>query len=193
MNINDALLQTIKTLVKQEIDNAPFDKTRQAIVLANNNDGTYKIRLDGNEYNNIPSYPSNIIIAIGSVVKVIIPNNQYSQMFILDNSLSIYEIGEDYIRYNNGLQICWINKNDNVTVNSAYGSLYQGTYTWIFPVAFSASPLVSIGAMRWGTGASWGTLSGAPTTTQAVLRCIDAFTRASGSTYINAIAIGWWK
>ena len=97
------------------------------------------------------------------------------------------------IRYNNGLQICWINKNDNVTVSSAYGSLYQGTYTWIFPVAFSASPLVSIGAMRWGTGASWGTLSGAPTTTQAVLRCIDAFTRASGSTYINAIAIGWWK
>ena len=82
MNINDTLLQTIKTLVKQEINNAPFDKTRQAVVLTNNNDGTYKIRLDGNEYDNIPSYPSNVIIAIGSVVKVIIPNNQYSQMFI---------------------------------------------------------------------------------------------------------------
>ena len=82
MNINDTLLQTIKTLVKQEINNAPFDKTRQAVVLTNNSDGTYKIRLDGNEYDNIPSYPSNITIAIGSVVKVIIPNNQYSQMFI---------------------------------------------------------------------------------------------------------------
>lgn len=85
MNINDALLQTIKTLVKQEINNAPFDKTRQAIVLANNNDGTYKIRLDGNEYDNISSYPSNTTITIGSVVKVIIPNNQYSQMFLLTN------------------------------------------------------------------------------------------------------------
>lgn len=85
MNINDALLQTIKTLIRQEINNAPFDKTRQAIVLANNNDGTYKIRLDGNEYDNISSYPSNTTITIGSVVKVIIPNNQYSQMFLLTN------------------------------------------------------------------------------------------------------------
>ena len=85
MNINDALLQTIKTLIRQEINNAPFDKTRQAIILTNNSNGTYKIRLDGYEYDNIPSYPSNTTIVVGSVVKVIIPNNQYSQMFLLTN------------------------------------------------------------------------------------------------------------
>ena len=85
MNINDALLQTIKTLIRQEIDNAPFDKTRQAIILDNNNDGTYKIRLDGYEYDNISSYPSSTSILVGSVVKVIIPNNQHSQMFLLTN------------------------------------------------------------------------------------------------------------
>lgn len=85
MNVNDALLQTIKTLIKQEIDNAPFDKTRQAIILVNNSDGTYKIRLDGKEYDNISSYPSSTSIVVGSVVKVVIPNNQYSQMFLLTN------------------------------------------------------------------------------------------------------------
>ena len=85
MNINDTLLQTIKTLIQQEIKNAPFDKTRQALILLNNSDGTYKIRLDGNEYDNIPSYPSSTSILVGSVVKVIIPNNQYSQMFLLTN------------------------------------------------------------------------------------------------------------
>ena len=85
MNINDALLQTIKTLIKQEIDNAPFEKTRQSIILDNNNDGTYKIRLDGHEYDNISSYPSSTSMTVGSVVKVIIPNNQHSQMFLLTN------------------------------------------------------------------------------------------------------------
>lgn len=85
MNINDALLQTIKTLIKQELNNAPFDKTRQAIILDNNSDGTYKIRLDGYEYDNISSYPSSTSMTVGSVVKVIIPNNQHSQMFLLTN------------------------------------------------------------------------------------------------------------
>lgn len=85
MNINDALLQTIRTLIKQELNNAPFDKTRQAIILDNNSDGTYKIRLDGYEYDNISSYPSSTSMTVGSVVKVIIPNNQHSQMFLLTN------------------------------------------------------------------------------------------------------------
>lgn len=85
MNVNDALLQTIRTLIKQELNNAPFDKTRQAIILDNNSDGTYKIRLDGYEYDNISSYPSNTSMTVGSVVKVIIPNNQHSQMFLLTN------------------------------------------------------------------------------------------------------------
>lgn len=85
MNINDALLQTIRTLIKQELNNAPFDKTRQAIILDNNSDGTYKIRLDGYEYDNILSYPSSTSMTVGSVVKVIIPNNQHSQMFLLTN------------------------------------------------------------------------------------------------------------
>lgn len=101
--------------------------------------------------------------------------------------------GENYVRYDNGLQICWVNTTVNMAINTAYGSLYQGSYTWTFPVEFVSAPTVTVGAVRWGTGASWGTLAGAPSTTQAVLRGIDTASRASGSTLIEAIAVGWWK
>lgn len=101
--------------------------------------------------------------------------------------------GTNYIRYDNGLQICWINSNVNMAINTAYGSLYQGSYTWIYPVEFVSAPAVTVGAVRWGTGASWGTLASAPSTTQAILRGIDTASRASGSTHIEAMAIGWWK
>ena len=103
------------------------------------------------------------------------------------------EIGTNYIRYANGLQICWLNTSVNMAMNTAYSSLYQGGYTWTFPVEFASTPTVTVGAMRWGTGASWGTLGGVPTTTQATLRGIDTNSRASGSTHIEAMAIGWWK
>lgn len=102
-------------------------------------------------------------------------------------------VGTNFIRLGNGLQICWISSTEQVAMTSAYGSLYQGTFTWKFPVPFAEPPAVSVGAVRWGTGASWGTLAGEPSTTQAVLRGIDAFSRASGDTYVNAVAIGRWK
>lgn len=101
--------------------------------------------------------------------------------------------GENYIRYDNGLQICWINASVNMAINNAYGSLYQGTYTWTFPVAFASAPTVAVGAVKWGSGASWGTLGNASSTTQVIIRGIDTTSKASGSTHIEAIAVGWWK
>lgn len=101
--------------------------------------------------------------------------------------------GENYIRYDNGLQICWINASVNMAIKNAYGSLYQGTYTWTFPVAFASAPTVAVGAVKWGSGASWGTLGNASSTTQVIIRGIDTTSRASGSTHIEAIAVGWWK
>lgn len=101
--------------------------------------------------------------------------------------------GTNYMRYDNGLQICWVNTTVSMAINTAYGSLYQGAYTWTFPVEFVSAPTVTVGAVRWGTGASWGTLGSAPSTTQAILRGIDIASRASGSTHIEAMAIGWWK
>lgn len=97
-----------------------------------------------------------------------------------------------YIRFKSGWQICTVNGTTNMSVSSAYGSLYQNSVRWTFPAAFAFDPGVAVGRVLWGTGASWGTLA-SHTTTYADLRCVDAFNRASGSTTFNAIAIGRWK
>lgn len=99
-----------------------------------------------------------------------------------------------YRKWNSGIAECWIYTTKNVAINNAYGSLYQGTWTWTFPTAvgFTDAPTVTCSHFKWGTGASWGTVS-ASTTTNATLRGIDAVTRASGSCVIAAYAIGKWK
>lgn len=105
----------------------------------------------------------------------------------------VVETGTDYIRYDSGIQICWLNTTTNMALDTAYASLYIGNYSWTYPKAFTSVPTVTVGMMKWGTGASWGTLAGLPSTTSATLRGIDAVSRASGNTYIQAMAIGRWK
>ena len=83
MGINTSLLKSIQTLIDKAINIAPFDKTRQSQVVTNNNDGTYTIRLDGILYDNVPSNPESIFIKAGDIVKVCIPSNQNSQMYIM--------------------------------------------------------------------------------------------------------------
>lgn len=96
----------------------------------------------------------------------------------------------------NGLQECWINTTVNQAINTAYGSLFQGTYRWTFPKEFvnlnSVYPLptVTCSQFLWGTGASWGAVVGSAST-YSDLRGIDAFSRAAGSTSISAYAIGY--
>ena len=100
--------------------------------------------------------------------------------------------GSYYRKWNNGTAECWINTTENVALNTAYGSLYQGTWTWNFPLTFTAAPTVTCSHFKWGTGASWATISSS-TTTSADIRGIDAYSRSSGSTAIAAYAIGKWK
>lgn len=102
--------------------------------------------------------------------------------------------GTNYIRYDNGLQICWFNTTVNMAINNKYSTspLYTGTYEWVFPVEFISAPSVTVGAVKWGTGASWGSANSA-TTTSVMIRGTDYFSRASNTTHIEAMAIGWWK
>ena len=67
MDINNSLLKSIQTIVNNAIKVAPFNKSRQAQILANNGNGTYTVRLDGVLYNNVPAYPDNKFIKNGSV------------------------------------------------------------------------------------------------------------------------------
>lgn len=82
MGINNSLLKSIQTLIDKAVNIAPFDKTRQAQIITNNGDGTYTIRLDGVLYNNVPTYPSFNKLESGKIVKIIIPSNLTSQMYI---------------------------------------------------------------------------------------------------------------
>ena len=97
-----------------------------------------------------------------------------------------------YRKWNSGIVECWVRTQQNIAINTAYGSLYQGTWTWTFPITFIANPTVICSRFKWGTSASWGTVS-TETTTEASLRGIDISSRASGSTIIAAYAIGRWK
>ena len=99
-----------------------------------------------------------------------------------------------WVKFADGTMICTLNITvTDQAINRSYGSLYWGSRTWSFPAAFIEKPAVSCGMFKWGTGMSWGNVSGI-TTTYATLVGIDIAIRDTGtSTEIHAIAIGRWK
>ncbi|VTQ00884.1 tail fiber protein [Pseudomonas aeruginosa] len=98
----------------------------------------------------------------------------------------------DYVRYADGTQMCWFNASvTDQAIDVPYGSLFTGTRSWSFPIAFSGSPTVNPGLFRWGTGAGWGTVGGIASATAATLRGFDIVSRAAGTaTVISASAMG---
>lgn len=98
MNTNNSFLQAIKILIKESINSAPYNRTKQAMIVSNNGDNTYDIRFDGKLYTNIISYPNTKSLPLKHIVKVIIPNNQASQMYISaeGSPLIYYPVGSYY-------------------------------------------------------------------------------------------------
>lgn len=80
----EALLSGIQYLIEQNIASAPFDKVKNGKVLAINLDGTYRVSIEGKIYN-IPSLVKSGI-SVNSIVKILIPQNEYSNMFILNTA-----------------------------------------------------------------------------------------------------------
>lgn len=80
----EALLSGIQYLIEQNIASAPFDKVKNGKVLAINLDGTYRVSIEGKIYN-IPSLVRSGI-SVNSIVKILIPQNEYSNMFILNTA-----------------------------------------------------------------------------------------------------------
>ena len=100
--------------------------------------------------------------------------------------------GGAYRKWHSGIAECWMTTSQSVALNNSYGSLYQGTWTWSFPITFTGAPVVACSQFKWGTSASWGTIASS-STTSADLRGIDVASRASGTCSISAYAIGRWK
>ena len=68
--------------VDNSIENAPYTQIYTGLVKASGVDG-YTISLNGVEYANVPSKGTFLT---NDTVRVVVPNNQYSNMFILSDS-----------------------------------------------------------------------------------------------------------
>ncbi len=98
-----------------------------------------------------------------------------------------------YIKFDDGTMICSISKTVTASINTAYGSIYYGTYRWDFPEPFVDIPAVSCSQFKWGNSASWGSSVSEESLAYATLRGHDVYSRASGNTLVSAIAIGRWQ
>lgn len=111
-------------------------------------------------------------------------------------SAKIVEYGSnangEWAKYSNGVMQVWRVWATSVAITSAYGSLFQGTSTFLFPVSFVSPPAVAFGNSVWSTGRSWTTVY-ATTTTQFNVAFIDVASRASTSTSVSYQAIGRWR
>lgn len=89
----DVVIQTIKTMVQSMIDDAGFDKTRTAqIASVNSITNTYSVVMDGQTYNDVKTVNNNTY-AVNDVVRVVIPCNQPTQMYIESSVFSDTSIG----------------------------------------------------------------------------------------------------
>lgn len=89
-----AFLQTINTIVKSMIGKAGFDKTRTGqIVGINEITNTYSVRIDNITYPNLKTV-NGLTYNLKDMVKVVIPCNQATQMYIESSVLSDDSIGK---------------------------------------------------------------------------------------------------
>ena len=71
-------MQTVAKTTQSKLD---YDKTYRGYVISQNNNGKYKIKINGHIYENVDN-PSGHTISSGDVVRVIFPQNNASQCYI---------------------------------------------------------------------------------------------------------------
>ena len=89
----NAFVQSMKTIAQSLINKAGFDKTRSGkVVGVNTLTNTYSIKLDGHVYSNVRTV-NDSTYNVGDTVKVNIPMNNPSQMYITASIFSDSSIG----------------------------------------------------------------------------------------------------
>ncbi len=87
------IIQSIKTIAQSLVDNAGYDKTRGGFIVgANTVTNTYSVKVDGVTYPIVRAV-DDATYNIGDVVKVVIPCNQATQMYISSSILSDNSLG----------------------------------------------------------------------------------------------------
>lgn len=126
-NAVEQLKNGIKTYIDKKADEIPCDKTFTALVTKVSSNGFYSISLNGVEYNNIRTIGGTC--KVNESVKVLVPQNNYNNMFILKGiedvgSYKLYEYqNENAIDINEGntkdrKYYSWVNtKSYGVTID----------------------------------------------------------------------------
>src|SRR5690606_16148365 len=93
---------------------------------------------------------------------------------ILDSR--IVEMGSnangEYVRWENGLQVCWFTDTISRTLTKQSGGLYYYDGAWTYPAAFVSSPTVMPGAIDNSGGLYWADLVDTPSPTSASYQLI---------------------
>ena len=91
--MQNAFIQTIKTIAQSMVEKAGFDKTRTGqVVGVNSITNTYSVKVDEHTYNNVRTVDDATYNA-HDIVKVVIPTNQATQMYIAASVLSDDSLG----------------------------------------------------------------------------------------------------
>ena len=89
----NSIIQSIKTIAKSLVDNAGYDKTRGGMIVGVNDvTNTYSVKIDGITYNNVKTV-DDATYNLGDMVKVVIPCNQATQMYISASIFSDSSLG----------------------------------------------------------------------------------------------------
>ena len=87
------IIQSIKTIAQSLVDNAGYDKTRGGFIVGVNSvTNTYSVKVDGITYPIVRAV-DDATYNIGDIVKVVIPCNQATQMYISSSILSDNSLG----------------------------------------------------------------------------------------------------
>ena len=87
------IIQSIKTIAQSLVDNAGYDKTRGGFIVGVNTvTNTYSVKVDGVTYPIVRAV-DGATYNVGDVVKVVIPCNQATQMYIASSVLSDNSLG----------------------------------------------------------------------------------------------------
>ena len=135
----------------------------------------------GSSTNNIKTLYTKGITIDGKTINTDANDNLIYDSHIVD---TIEEQGEGYIRYSNGLQICW------TTVDLITSSSYA---TWTYPKTFISTPCVLWQA--WGRSTATFDVAGGGTRTTSSADFVPFRNGASsyGAYGVSGLAIGRWK
>lgn len=124
--IKTAILDAVQTYMEVYKDKLNFVKTDIAIIKGNGTNRGNRIEIKGKSYDNVLSI-GNVVFDRNNVVYVLIPNGQYSNMFILGKTDdSPNNIVGGYINIGNGA--FKVDKNGNVTIKQGLINIGNGKF-----------------------------------------------------------------